>query len=166
MALMCVEKQQAIQLGIFTQKHCLYVNYEFLCERAGIRWDYTHSSSDFSLREVCSESLWSRERQKSAFQEPVWWNPIPMKERCGRKNHTAPSANRCPRFTACKCIRTRFSHQRFRQQLCAMLGGELQRFGLLPTALAESEVEFGALAFPRRRDATDIAVRPLNMPET
>ncbi len=52
-------------------------------------------------------------------------------------------------------------HQRLGQQLCTVLGGELECFGLLPAALAEGEVELGALALPDRSDATDIPVRPL-----
>ncbi len=52
-------------------------------------------------------------------------------------------------------------HQRLSQQLCAVLGGELECFGLLPAALAEGEVELGTLALPDRSDATDIPVRPL-----
>lgn len=146
----------------------------FICKPwIRIRWDYTHSSGDFSLWEVCSEPLWSRERQNQHFKSlsgSVWWNLISMKDDVEWSVEESHGSfhELLPHFTACKFIsdwEDEISHQCFCQQLSAMLSGELQRFGLLPAALAESEVELGSLAFPRRSDATDITVRPLDMPE-
>lgn len=53
------------------------------------------------------------------------------------------------------------SHQRFCEQLCPMLCGELERFGPLSRASAEGEVELCSLTFSHWADSTDVSIRPL-----
>lgn len=53
------------------------------------------------------------------------------------------------------------SYQCLCEQLCPVLRGEFECFRLLAAALAECEVELGALALAHRGNATDVPIRPL-----